>query len=171
MVRLMKKIICILSFISICVFISAAEQKAKVQSFRPHEIEKAMGGTVKTEFKDKPVPYIEVAAGETKAYLFNTGDLKVSQQGINKKAVVDVFVLIDSKGKVITASIGQNADTPGYVKTVTESSIFSNWNGKEAGDKVPDTVTNATFTSKAVNGGVEALLKKLKDIGFFSNLK
>ncbi|MFA6567256.1 MAG: FMN-binding protein [Victivallales bacterium] len=169
--KIKTPIIIILFSISVCIFISAAEQKAKVQSFRIHEVEKAVGGTVKTQFRDKPVPHIEVAAGETKAYLFNTGDLKVSRQGFNKKAVVDVFVLIDARGKVINASIGENADVPGYVRMVVESSIFSNWHGKEAGDKAPDAVTKATFTSKAVNGGVEALLKKLREIGFFSNLK
>lgn len=70
-----------------------------------------------------------------------------------------------SKDKIITGVYAlPNAETPRFAQHVQEAGFYNNWNGlgiKEAKKKKVDTVSGATFTSRAVAESVAAALKDL----------
>ena len=67
--------------------------------------------------------------------------------------------------KVITGvHLLPNQETPKFVQRVEQTGYFNSWNGlsvKKALKKKVDTVSGATFTSKAVAESVQAVLKTL----------
>ncbi len=98
-------------------------------------------------------------------YLFMSKELGLSVKGF--KAPIDIGVVCGSDKKIISVFVVQQKDAPKYFARVEKSSLLKNWQGVKSGDPVPDAVSGATFSSKAINGGVQAVLKKLDECRFF----
>ena len=76
-----------------------------------------------------------------------------------------VMIAFDTKKVIKGVYLLQNSETPRFVQHVKEQGFFNQWNGlsvKKALKKNVDTVSGATFTSRAVVQSVEAVLKSLK---------
>ena len=75
-----------------------------------------------------------------------------------------VLITLNAK-KIITGVYAlPNVETPRFQQRVVEAGFFNNWNGlsiKQAKKKTVDTVSGATFTSRAVAQSVQAALEKL----------
>lgn len=75
-----------------------------------------------------------------------------------------VVIAFDTK-KVITGVYAlPNSETPKFAKHVQDAGFYNNWNGltvKKAKKKKVDTVSGATYTSRAVALSVQAALEKL----------
>lgn len=75
-----------------------------------------------------------------------------------------VLITLNAK-KIITGVYAlPNMETPRFQQRVEEAGFFNNWNGlsiKQAKKKTVDTVSGATFTSRAVAQSVQAALEKL----------
>lgn len=148
----------------------AVRAESKVQILDPLLLREALGGNARVSFVAKPLPHMEVfkeqSQGKTPdAFLFNSGDLGLSQKGYRDK--VDCFVLLSPDGAVLSVILGDNKESPKFVNMVLEGNLLKDWRGKKDGDEPPDTITSATFTSGAVNASVEAVLGKLSEIKFF----
>ncbi len=75
-----------------------------------------------------------------------------------------VMVAFDAKKKIKGVYLLQNQETPGFVRRVEQAGFFDQWNGltvKKALKKKVDTVSGATFTSRAVVQSVQAVLATL----------
>ena len=75
-----------------------------------------------------------------------------------------VMIAFDVKKKITGVYLLANQETPGYVKRVQDAGFFDSWNGltvKKALKKKVDTVSGATFTSRAVAQSVQAALSTL----------
>lgn len=75
-----------------------------------------------------------------------------------------VLIALSTK-KIITGVYAlPNTETPRFAQHVQQSGFYDNWNGlsiKKARKKKVDTVSGATFTSRAVALSVQAALEKL----------
>ena len=75
-----------------------------------------------------------------------------------------VVIAFNTK-KVITGVYAlPNMETPKFAKVVQDAGFYNNWNGltvKQARKKKVDTVSGATYTSRAVALSVQAALEKL----------
>lgn len=75
-----------------------------------------------------------------------------------------VVIAFNTK-KVITGVYAlPNMETPKFAKAVQDAGFYNNWNGltvKQARKKKVDTVSGATYTSRAVAMSVQAALEKL----------
>lgn len=75
-----------------------------------------------------------------------------------------VVIAFNTK-KVITGVYAlPNMETPKFAKMVQDADFYNNWNGltvKQARKKKVDTVSGATYTSRAVALSVQAALEKL----------
>lgn len=75
-----------------------------------------------------------------------------------------VVIAFNTK-KVITGVYAlPNRETPKFAKHVQDAGFYNNWNGltvKKARKKKVDTVSGATYTSRAVALSVQAALEKL----------
>ena len=75
-----------------------------------------------------------------------------------------VMIALDTKKVIISVQLLPNSETPGYVQRVRQAGFFNSWNGlsiKKAKKKQLDTVSGATFTSRAVILSVQAALNTL----------
>lgn len=75
-----------------------------------------------------------------------------------------VLIVFDAKKVITGVYLLPNQETPNFVKRVESEGFFKNWNGltvKQAKKKEVDTVSGATFTSRAVAQSVKAVLEKL----------
>ena len=75
-----------------------------------------------------------------------------------------VMIVFDTKKVITGVYLLQNQETPRFVEKVEQAEFFSQWNGltvKKARKKKVDTVSGATFTSRAVVESVQAALKEL----------
>lgn len=75
-----------------------------------------------------------------------------------------VMIALNPDKVIVGVYLLPNAETPKFVQHVQESGFFNNWNGltlKEAKKKKVDTVSGATYTSRAVALSVQAALEKL----------
>lgn len=75
-----------------------------------------------------------------------------------------VMIAFNGKKKITGVYLLANQETPKFVKHVEETGYFNSWNGltvKKALKKKVDTVSGATFTSRAVGQSVQAVLKTL----------
>lgn len=75
-----------------------------------------------------------------------------------------VLIALDAKKVIIGVYALTNAETPRFAQHVQEVGFYDNWNGltvKKALKKKVDTVSGATFTSRAVILSVQAALEKL----------
>ena len=75
-----------------------------------------------------------------------------------------VMIALDTKQVILGVQLLPNSETPGYVQRVQQAGFFNSWNGlsvKKAKKKKVDTVSGATFTSRAVIQSVQAVLNTL----------
>ena len=75
-----------------------------------------------------------------------------------------VMIAFGPKKKITGVYLLQNVETPKFVQRVEQTGFFNNWNGltvKKALKKKVDTVSGATFTSRAVVQSVQAVLATL----------
>ncbi len=75
-----------------------------------------------------------------------------------------VLIALNSKQVITGVYLLANSETPKYAQHVQESGFYNNWNGltvKKAKKKQVDTVSGATFTSRAVIQSVQAALNTL----------
>lgn len=72
-----------------------------------------------------------------------------------------VLIALDLKKNITGVYLLPNSESPGYVQRVKDAGLFNQWNGlsiKKAKKKQVDTVTGATYTSRAVIQSVQAAL-------------
>ncbi len=90
---------------------------------------------------------------------------KPASDGIKGYAAeTPVLIAMSKKQVIVGVYMLPNAETPNFVKHIEEKGFFNSWNGlsvKQAKKKQVDTVTGATFTSRAVIQSVQAALEKL----------
>lgn len=75
-----------------------------------------------------------------------------------------VMIAFDKKKKITGVYLLANTETPRFAHHVQESGFYNNWNGlsvKKALKKQVDTVSGATYTSRAVIQSVQAVLATL----------
>ena len=75
-----------------------------------------------------------------------------------------VMIALSRKQVINGVYLLPNVETPKFVQHVEQTGFFNNWNGltvKEAKKKQVDTVSGATFTSRAVIQSVQAALGSL----------
>ncbi|MCR5445363.1 MAG: FMN-binding protein [Bacteroidales bacterium] len=75
-----------------------------------------------------------------------------------------VMIAFNAKKKITGVYLLANQETPRFLQHVQESGFYDQWNGltvKKALKKKVDTVSGATFTSRAVVQSVQALLATL----------
>lgn len=75
-----------------------------------------------------------------------------------------VLIALDAKKKISGVYALPNVETPRFAQRVAEAGFYSQWNGlsiKKALKKKVDTVSGATFTSRAVVQSVQAALATL----------
>lgn len=75
-----------------------------------------------------------------------------------------VMIALDKKQVILGVYTLPNVETPSFAQRVEDAGFYHNWNGltvKQALKKKVDTVSGATFTSRAVAQSVEAVLKTL----------
>ena len=95
-------------------------------------------------------------------YLVNS---KPASNGIKGYAgETPVMIAFNVKKRITGVYLLANQETPKFVKHVEQTGYFNNWNGlsvKKALKKKVDTVSGATFTSRAVAESVRAVLATL----------
>lgn len=75
-----------------------------------------------------------------------------------------VMIAFDAKKKITGVYLLANQETPRFAQRVAEAGYYDSWNGltvKKALKKKVDTVSGATFTSRAVAQSVQAVLATL----------
>ena len=75
-----------------------------------------------------------------------------------------VMIAFNAKKKIAGVYLLANQETPKFVQRVGQTGYFDNWNGltvRKALKKKVDTVSGATFTSRAVAESVQAALAAL----------
>jgi Na+-translocating ferredoxin:NAD+ oxidoreductase RnfG subunit len=75
-----------------------------------------------------------------------------------------VLIALNPKQVITGVYLLANSETPKFAQHVQESGFYNNWNGltvKKAKKKQVDTVSGATFTSRAVIQSVQAALNTL----------
>lgn len=75
-----------------------------------------------------------------------------------------VLIALNPKKVIIGVYALPNVETPRFAQRVQDAGFYNNWNGltiKKAKKKKVDTVSGATFTSRAVAQSVQAALEKL----------
>ena len=75
-----------------------------------------------------------------------------------------LMVAFSPKKKINGVYLLANQETPKFVQRVEQTGYFNNWNGlsvKKALKKKVDTVSGATFTTRAVQQSLQAVLKTL----------
>lgn len=75
-----------------------------------------------------------------------------------------VMIALDTKKVILGVQLLPNVESPGYVQRVQQAGFLNSWNGlsiKKAKKKQVDTVSGATFTSRAVIQSVQAALNTL----------
>ena len=136
------------------------------------ELQKCIGGKVNLKKDTTPIKFIEVIkqeGGETVAYLFSSKELGISTKGY--QGMVEVILVCDPKGRVLSIFVGENRETPASLKKFQNGFKTEKWKNKKLGEAECETVTGATFTSNAVKQGLKNIIRKLDDSGFFKKLK
>ena len=75
-----------------------------------------------------------------------------------------VLIALDKKKNITGVYALPNIETPGFAKRVEDAGFYNNWNGlsiKQAKKKKIDTVSGATYTSRAVAQSVIVALENL----------
>jgi len=147
----------------------AAAAPACIDAFQTARLTQALGKEPASQSLPRPVPHLRLTVDDkVVGYLFSTDDLRTSQQGYRKKGKVEVFILCAPDGRVVAIFMGNTIDTPRYIQRMAQGGLLKNWQGRQAGDKPPATISGATFTSRAVNKGVADALATLKRNQFFA---
>lgn len=102
------------------------------------------------------------AQGKMLGYVVYSKPASDTIRGFNGETPV---VIAFNTKKVITGVYAlPNMETPKFAKMVQDADFYNNWNGltvKQARKKKVDTVSGATYTSRAVALSVQAALEKL----------
>lgn len=92
-------------------------------------------------------------------------DSKPASDGIKGyNGETPVMIVFNAKKRIAGVYLLTNQETPRFAQHVQESGFYDNWNGltvKKALKKQVDTVSGATFTSRAVAESVRAVLATL----------
>ena len=75
-----------------------------------------------------------------------------------------LLIALSPKQKVMSVELLGNTEGPRFVKSITDAGLFGQWNGlsvKKARKKKVDTVSGATYTSRAIIQSVQAALGQL----------
>ena len=75
-----------------------------------------------------------------------------------------VLITLNAKNRITGVYLLPNSETPRFAQRVKDAGFYDNWNGltiKKARKKKVDTVSGATYTSRAVAQSVQAALEKL----------
>lgn len=90
---------------------------------------------------------------------------KPASDGINGfNGETPVMIALDANKQIVSVTLLDNNETPGYVSRVIEAGLLKSWNGMKvdkARKKKVDAVTGATFSSKSIIETVQATLKTL----------
>ena len=75
--------------------------------------------------------------------------------------VVNAAVVVAPDNRILGVVLGENSETPDFLKRLREGGLLKRWNGKtpaEAAKLKVDAVTRATYSSNAVKAEVGAVL-------------
>ena len=75
--------------------------------------------------------------------------------------VINTAVVVSPENKILGVVLGENEETPGFLKRLRNAGFLKRWNGKkpsEAAKLKVDAVTRCTFSSNAVKSEVDAIL-------------
>ena len=118
--------------------------------------------TVKSLKKNGGWTEVYDAQGKMLGYVVYSNPESDTISGFN--GPTPVVIAFNTK-KVITGVYAlPNRETPKFAKMVQDAGFYNNWNGltvKQARKKKVDTVSGATYTSRAVALSVQAALEKL----------
>lgn len=90
-------------------------------------------------------------------YLENIED---SQRLKGYAGPVEVALVLNEKDEISGVLVGRNQETPRFLKRVEASGFLNKWNGmtlQKASETEMDTVSRATFSSRAIASGVKKL--------------
>ena len=79
--------------------------------------------------------------------------------------VINAAVVVSPDNKILGVVLGDNSETPGFLKRLRTGGLLKRWNGKtpaEGAKLKVDAVTRATFSSNAVKSEVGAVLDAQK---------
>ena len=118
--------------------------------------------TVKTV--KKQAKWTEVYDGDRKllGYAVYSSPASDGIKGFN--GATPVMIALDAKKVIKGVYMLPNIETPQFAQRVIDAGFFNNWNGltiKQARKKNVDTVSGATYTSRAVAQSVQAALETL----------
>lgn len=102
------------------------------------------------------------ATGQLLGYVVYSKPASDGIKGFNGET--PVMIAFDVKKKIAGVCLLPNVETPGFAQRVKDAGLYSQWNGlsvKKARKKQVDTVSGATFTSRAVVQSVQAVLATL----------
>lgn len=74
---------------------------------------------------------------------------------------VPLFVLLDNQDRIEGIYVGENHETPSYMRRVERSGLLEAWNGMPVGEAAglqPDAVSGASYTSRAISANVRQVL-------------
>ena len=119
-------------------------------------------------------PTAKIAKKQAKWTEVYDGDRKLLGYAVYSKPASDgikgfngetpVMIALDAKKVIKGVYLLPNIETPQFAQHVKEAGFFDSWNGltvKQARKKKVDTVSGATFTSRAVVQSVQAALETL----------
>lgn len=89
--------------------------------------------------------------------------MKVSGTGYNKSDPIQLMVGIDAKGDVVSVSIVSINETPGIGMKVKDKAFLDRFPGV-ADPSAVDSITGATYSSKAVKSGVQQAMDFLRPV-------
>lgn len=123
-------------------------------------------GVTAAKLKTSPVPHLVLQNKNTNSakYVFSTADCGIIKHGYNNR--VELFVVFNSQGRVENVILGKNVETPERLEKIYQCNFLQQWNGSNKQPKVQH-VTGATYSSKAIIGGISELLDLLKRKKFF----
>ena len=79
--------------------------------------------------------------------------------------VVNTALVVSPENKILGVVLGENEETPGFLKRLRNAGFLKRWNGKrpsEAAKLKVDAVTRATYSSNAIQSEVDTILQMQK---------
>ncbi|MCR4659677.1 MAG: FMN-binding protein [Bacteroidales bacterium] len=117
--------------------------------------------TVKKLNKERLVEVLD-ADGKRLGYALYSKPASDGIKGFNGET--PLLIALSPKKKIISVELLANNEGPRYVKSIEQAGLLKAWNGlniKKARKKKVDTVSGATYTSKAI---IETMQKALSDL-------
>ena len=118
--------------------------------------------TVKSVKQEGKWTSVRDAGGKLLGYVVYSKPASDGIQGYNGET--PVMIAFSAKKKITGVYLLPNVETPRFAQRVEEAGLYKQWNGlsvKKARKKQVDTVSGATFTSRAVVQSVQAVLATL----------